>query len=158
MMNQWYVVKTKPQQEKRASLNLRNQNFNVISPFIKKNLNSEPLFPSYIFVSFDISKNFWPKINNSYGVSRLLSFNGIPKQLDDNFIYQLKLIIDENGFVKKSFFKFKTDMNVQISDGPFKGFFAKVINKLSNERVKLMIDFFERKTTIIIKEDELLPI
>ena len=35
-MNQWYVVKTKPQQEKRASLNLRNQNFNVISPLIKK--------------------------------------------------------------------------------------------------------------------------
>ena len=50
-MNQWYVVKTKPQQEKRASLNLRNQNFNVISPFIK-NKNIEPLFPSYIFVSF----------------------------------------------------------------------------------------------------------
>ena len=55
-MNQWYVVKTKPQQEKRASLNLRNQNFNVISPLIKKKINCEPLFPSYIFVSFDIKK------------------------------------------------------------------------------------------------------
>ena len=36
-MTQWYVVKTKPHQEKRAALNLRNQNFNVISPLIKKN-------------------------------------------------------------------------------------------------------------------------
>ena len=58
MMNQWYVVKTKPQQEKRASLNLRNQNFNHFT-LIKKN-NCEPLFPS--FCSFDINKNIWQLI------------------------------------------------------------------------------------------------
>ena len=157
MMNQWYVVKTKPQQEKRASLNLRNQNFNVISPLIKKKNNCEPLFPSYIFVSFDINKNIWQKINNSYGVSRILSLNGIPKNLDNNFVNHLKQIIDSNGLVKKSLFNFKTNMKVQINDGPFKGFFANVIKKVSDERVKLMIDFFQRKTTIIVNEDNLLP-
>ena len=157
MMNQWYVVKTKPQQEKRASLNLRNQNFNVISPLIKKKINCEPLFPSYIFVSFDINKNIWQKINNSYGVSRILSLNGIPKNLDNNFVNHLKQIIDENGFVKKSLFNFKTNMKVQINDGPFKGFFANVIKKVSDERVKLMIDFFQRKTEIIVNEDNLSP-
>ena len=157
MMNQWYVVKTKPQQEKRASLNLRNQNFNVISPLIKKINNCEPLFPSYIFVSFDINKNIWQKINNSYGVSRILSLNGIPKNLDNNFVNHLKQIIDSNGLVKKSLFNFKTNMKVQINDGPFKGFFANVIKKVSDERVKLMIDFFQRKTTIIVNEDNLLP-
>ena len=156
-MNQWYVVKTKPQQEKRASLNLRNQNFNVISPLIKKINNCEPLFPSYIFVSFDINKNIWQKINNSYGVSRILSLNGIPKNLDNNFVNHLKQIIDENGFVKKSLFNFKTNMKVQINDGPFKGFFANVIKKVSDERVKLMIDFFQRKTAIIVNEDNLSP-
>ena len=157
-MNQWYVVKTKPQQEKRASLNLRNQNFNVISPFIRKKRNSEPLFPSYIFVSFDINKNLWSKINNSYGVSKLLSLNGIPKHLDNNFIHHLKQMIDEDGFVKKSFFNLKTNMNVQINDGPFKGFFANVIKKIGDERVKLMIDFFQRKTTITVKIDNVLPV
>ena len=157
MMNQWYVVKTKPQQEKRASLNLRNQNFNVISPLIKKINNCEPLFPSYIFVSFDINKNIWQRINNTYGVSRILSFDGMPKNLDNNFVSHLKQIIDENGFVKKSLFNFKTNMNVQINDGPFKGFFANVIKKVSNERVKLMIDFFQRKTAIIVNEDNLSP-
>lgn len=157
MMNQWYVVKTKPHQEKRASLNLINQNFNVISPLIKKKINSEPLFPSYIFVSFDIDKNIWQKINNTYGVSKILSSNGMPQNLDNNFVNHLKQIIDENGFVKKSLFNFKTNMNVQINDGPFKGFFANVIKKVGNERVKLMIDFFQRKTTIIVNTDNLLP-
>ena len=37
-----------------------------------------------IFVEFDINKNLWSKINNSYGVSKLLSLNGIPKHLDNN--------------------------------------------------------------------------
>ena len=156
-MAQWYVVKTKPNQEKRAALNLRNQNFNVISPFIKKKINFEPLFPSYIFVGFDINKSAWPKINNSYGVSRLLCINGIPKKLDNNFICYLKQILDADGFVKKSFLNLKIDMNVQIKDGPFKGFFASVIKKVSNERVKLMIDFFQRKTSITVNEDSLLP-
>ncbi len=156
-MKKWYVVKTKPHQEKRASLNLRNQNFNVILPFIKKKLNSEPLFPSYIFVSFDINKSIWSKINNSYGVSKLLSLNGIPKQLDNSFIFHLKQIIDKDGFVKKGFFNLKTNMNVQINDGPFKGFFASVIKKVGDERVKLMIDFFQRKTTITVKINNLSP-
>ena len=77
--------------------------------------------------------------------------------MDKKFIYALKQIIDEDGFVKKGFFNFKTDMNVKINDGPFKGFFANVIKKVSKERVKLMIDFFERKTTIIISIDKVLP-
>ena len=157
-MSQWYVVKTKPNQEKRASLNLSNQNFKVISPFIRREKGYEPLFPSYIFVSFDINKSIWSKINNSYGVSKLLSFNGIPKQVDNHFIYNLKQIIDKDGFIKESFFNLKTHMNVQINDGPFKGFFANVIKKVSNERVKLMIDFFQRKTTIIVNVKNLLPV
>lgn len=156
-MSQWYVVKTKPRQENRALLNLRNQNFDVILPLIKTSINCEPLFPSYIFVSFDIKENIWSKINNSYGVSKLLSLNGIPKQLDNNFIYHLKQIIDESGFVKRSLFQIRTNMNVQINDGPFKGFFANVIKKVSKERVKLMINFFQRKTSIIVSIDNLLP-
>ena len=157
-MSQWYVVKTKPRQENRALLNLRNQNFDVILPLIKTSINCEPLFPSYIFVSFDIKENIWSKINNSYGVSKLLSLNGIPKQLDNNFIYHLKQIIDESGFVKRSLFQIRTNMNVQINDGPFKGFFANVIKKVSKERVKLMINFFQRKTSIIVSIDNLLPV
>ena len=48
-------------------------------------------------------------------------------------------------------------MNVKINDGPFKGFFANVIKKIGNERVKLMIDFFQRKTTITVNMDNILP-
>lgn len=157
-MSQWYVVKTKPNQEKRASLNLSNQNFKVISPFIRREKGYEPLFPSYIFVSFDINKSIWSKINNSYGVSKLLSFNGMPKQLDKNFICHLKQIIDKDGFVRKNFFDLKIGTNVQISDGPFEGFFASVIKKVSNQRVKLMMDFFQQKTTIIVNVKNLLPV
>lgn len=157
-MNQWYVVKTKPRQEKRASINLKNQSFKVISPLIKNSIDCEPLFPSYIFVSFDINKNFWPKINNSYGVSKLVSFNGVPKELNSNFIDYLKEVIDENGFIKKNFFNFKENQSVQINNGAFKGFFAKVIKKVGKERVKLMINFFERKTIITLNEDCLLAV
>ena len=147
-MDQWYVVKAKPQQEKRASMNLRNQNFKVILPLLQKTsngskINYEPLFPSYIFVSFDITKNYWPKINNSYGVSKLLSFNGIPKELNVNFISYLEEIIDKNGFVKANIFQFKKNQCVQINNGPFKGFFASVIKKVGEQRVKLMIDFLK---------------
>jgi len=79
----WVVVKTKKNNEKKADVNLSNQGFKTFLPkyrFHKKTLNKSklilrPLFPGYIFVY--VNKNQpWNKINNTYGVSYILTNNG----------------------------------------------------------------------------------
>ena len=59
--NYWFVVMSKPNQEVKAIKNLKNQNFDVFSPYFEKEQSNgkitkivkEFLFPSYIFVKFN---------------------------------------------------------------------------------------------------------
>lgn len=163
-MNKWYVIKTKPNQEKRAVLNLQNQKFKVFFPEILRERRvrgklvtlNEPFFPSYIFVNFDIERDHWTKINNSYGVSKLLSIGGTPQQIKDNFINSLMSFIKNDKYIE-NLFSFKINQNVKIKDGPFEGFFASVIKKVGKDRVKLFINFLTRQTSIILDKKSLLP-
>ena len=119
-MNRWYVIKTKPNQEKRAALNLQNQKFKVFIPEIPREKRvqgkfvtlNEPFFPSYIFVYFDIEKDHWTKINNSYGVSKILSIGGTPQQIKDNFINSLMSFVKNDKYIE-NIFSFKINQNVK---------------------------------------------
>ena len=50
-MKNWYLIKTKPRQEKTAKQNLENQNYEVFCPIAKINNRLVVLFPGYLFVS-----------------------------------------------------------------------------------------------------------
>lgn len=59
----WYVIHTKPRQEKRALLNLEQQGYECYLPMItveklRKGVLSvveEPLFARYLFIRLDVS-------------------------------------------------------------------------------------------------------
>lgn len=163
-MNRWYVIKTKPNQEKKAALNLQNQKFKVFIPQIYKEKRvrgklvtfNEPFFPSYIFINFNIERDHWTKINNSYGVSKLLSIGGTPQQIKDNFINSLMSYINKDEYIE-NLFSLKKNQNVQIMDGPFEGFFASVVKKVGKDRVKLFVNFLTKQTSIILDKKSLLP-
>ena len=69
-LKNWFVVMTKPNQELKAIKNLRNQNFDVFCPYFEKEIGvrsnslnvKEFLFPSYIFVKFNLNNCQWFKI------------------------------------------------------------------------------------------------
>ena len=85
----WFVVMTKLKQEQVARKNLLNQRFEVFLPQLNhSNINSGliPLFPGYLFVSFDISRPHWLKIGNTRGVKKLLSSNINPSRVDKKII------------------------------------------------------------------------
>ena len=50
-MKNWYLIKTKPRQEKIAIQNLENQGYKVFCPFAKINNQLVVLFPGYLFYS-----------------------------------------------------------------------------------------------------------
>ena len=81
-MNDWLIIKTKRSKEFWAKENLVRQNFQVYIPLtyrIKKIFNKiktikSPLFEGYIFVKIDLSNSRLLKINNTMGVSSIISF------------------------------------------------------------------------------------
>jgi len=78
----WYCAATLPQAENRAVLNLRALGFNVYLPqFVKKVQRARapwktehrvvPLFPAYLFLSFDVELDPWEEAATCAGVRRL---------------------------------------------------------------------------------------
>jgi len=102
----WVVVKTKKNNEKKADVNLSNQGFKTFLPkyrFHKKTLNKSklilrPLFPGYIFVY--VNKNQpWNKINNTYGVSYILTNNGKLSFLPHHLYLVIKRKCDRDDII-----------------------------------------------------------
>src|SRR4051812_8030711 len=80
----WYLVHTKPRQERVALENLERQGFQCYLPTLPSErlrqgllaLSLEPLFPRYLFIRLGEggSARSWMPIRSTRGVSRLVSF------------------------------------------------------------------------------------
>ena len=118
-MKNWYLIKTKPRQEKKAKHNLENQDYVVFCPIAKINDRLVVLFPSYLFVQLnEKTQNFSP-IYSTMGVSYFVKFGlnfakvptSVIKFIKANQHITTEKLINLN--------KFKPGDKVQISDGVF---------------------------------------
>ena len=98
-MKNWYLIKTKPQQEVIATQNLTNQNFNVFFPKAVIKNKTTPLFPSYLFIKLDDKTQKWTPIRSTKGVSNFvrfgLSFAKAPNQIINLTITQQQQTIEK---------------------------------------------------------------
>ncbi len=161
----WHAVHCKPNQELKAIKNLKNQKFEVFSPFFQHNTKNgvseksykEFLFPSYIFVSINLDKFDWLKINNTLGVKKILSFGSLPAKIEDKFIEKIKKFCDLEGLLNKKFFTFKPNEKIIITDGPFKNIFGEIISIHGDNRVKILLDCINSYKKIVLNKSYILP-
>ena len=80
-MKKWYLIYTKPNQEKIAKLNLENQSLEtylpilvIVDPAKRAVINSKVMFPRYIFSRFDIEQQDYSFIRSTSGVSQIIRF------------------------------------------------------------------------------------
>lgn len=135
MVKRWYVVQSKSKQEEVAFEHLKNQNYEVFLPQLtetkklrgKMTTQALPLFPSYLFVQFDVKRNKWRSIMGTRGVRSLLglsSDNASP--LPKGFVEDLIKQADKHGFLSekqadKVILKYTVGDRVRIQDGIFSG-------------------------------------
>ncbi len=106
----WYLVQIKRNAHNLAEINLVRQGFCCFQPLLKitvrKGLKfkdvSKPLFPGYLFVTFDPLKAEWQKINYTLGVARLLTRDGIPQETPTGFVHGLEGRLDSRGHLVPS--------------------------------------------------------
>ena len=99
-MPDWYLIHTKPRQERIALLNLEQQGFACYMPMmaLEKVLRGvigvadEPLFPRYIFIQLatEMSSKSWSPIRSTRGVNRLVSFGNQPAKVDEHLVQALR--------------------------------------------------------------------
>jgi len=125
----WYLIHTKPRQERCALDNLERQGYQCYLPTIpsekicqaQMTVADEPLFPRYLFIRLgqgDSDKS-WAPIRSTIGVSRLVSFGNKPARVDDGLIEQLRT--QESFLQTEPKRLFKRGEQVRLTEEPFAG-------------------------------------
>ena len=164
MSKEWFIVQFKPNSHHQATKNLNQQGFETFLPLsdstsrrASRFINTaQPLFPGYMFVAFDRANTEWVKINNTYGVSRLITFNSILKSIPSAIIDNLMKRCDLSDKLLPIKKLIKGDQ-VKILKGPFADFVATVEKYETDQRIWVLMDLMGRETKIQTHKDALDP-
>lgn len=165
----WYVVQTKPRQEKRAEENLINQGFDVFLPMltVEKLRNGkiskliEPLFSRYLFVQLDLTTGHWNRIQHTLGVSKLLALGGVPLALPSNLIAVLKTeqnhLINQTGLNTPFERLLVAKDEVLFTQGPLKGFLGVFQEHDGEARALVLVEILSKSHRITVDLSNIVP-
>jgi transcriptional antiterminator RfaH len=162
MPKEWFILQFKPNSHHLAAKNLTQQGFETFLPLYDSTSRrksrfmntSKPLFPGYMFIKFDKAESKWHKINNTYGVSHLITFNSILKSIPTTFVDSLMMRYDLSGKLLP-IKKLNKGDHVTVLKGPFANFIATVEKYEADQRIWILMDLMGRKTKIVTPPDAL---
>jgi transcriptional antiterminator RfaH len=159
----WYLVHTKPRQEKCALTNLEQQGYQCYLPTMTSErlrqgslaVLDEPLFPRYLFIRLglgDTAKS-WAPIRSTRGVSRLVKFGVEPAKVDDGLIELLKA--KESAAIDKPVRLFNPGERVRLVTGPFAGIEGIYQMAEGERRVIVLIELMSKRVAVGVSPTEL---
>lgn len=136
----WFVLYTKPRNEKKVAEQLAKLGIDVYCPMVKtikqwsdrKKKVSEPLFKSYVFVK--IEEKMRDSVFQANGVVRYLFWLGKPAIVKEKEIEAIRNFLSETDYSEKAL-EFEYLQDVDIKHGLFKGQKGKYLYTSKNKLV-----------------------
>jgi transcriptional antiterminator RfaH len=156
MTAHWFCCRTKPNAETKAMKHLQQQNFECYLPVYRKRrkrIITAPLFPRYLFVSFDPSVQQWRSINSTIGVSRLICNGTDPTPMPSNIIAELRSRENSDGYIEMGAPLIPPGTEVRILGGEFEEFLGCFERMTDHERVVILLNVLGRKTRVQLPAD-----
>lgn len=159
----WYLVHTKPRQEKCALENLIRQGYECYLPMLRTEkirqrilaIVDEPLFPRYLFIRLgkgDSAKS-WSPIRSTLGVSRLVCFGVEPATVNEGLIEFLRSQELSAHSQPKSLYK--VGERLCITEGPFAGIEGIYQMTEGEQRVMVLIELMSKPVKVTIEPTRL---
>lgn len=160
----WYVVHTQPHNECRAITNLDRQGFLSFNPCVRRTIRHArkrstvlaPLFPNYVFVQFDPSRDQWRCINGTFGVVRLITNGEVPSAVPDCVITALRARIGDDGAMDWTL-SLRVGDQVRIVEGPFADFIGTLEHLDAAGRVRVLLDMLGRSVSVVMAGNAVAP-
>jgi len=129
MSTDWYLVQSKPRQERVAQMHLKRQNYHTYLPLMtvsrrmncKYQLVIEPMFSRYLFIQLNDDNEDWRPIRSTRGVANLVQFGADAAKVSNDLIDYLKLRETQMNEVLSKTPKFSRGDSVLIDNGSFAG-------------------------------------
>ncbi len=160
----WFAVRTQPNREHRAKHQLDLQQFRTFLPLIEKSVRHarkvrqvrSALFPGYLFVELDLSRDQWRCINSTYGVSCLVMAGERPANIPAGVIESIIDMSESNGLVD-----FTPDLqagiSVQMVSGPLSGLIGRLNRCDARGRVEVLLEVMGQEIRVTSNAKALMP-
>lgn len=155
-MEPWYLLYCKRGQLLRAMEHLQRQNVTCLTPFIsvekvvqgKRVTVDEPLFPNYMFVSFDPETIHTTTISATRGVSHFVRFGALPATVPEQVISDL-MQAEKSHYVDPAT-PCQGDL-VVVTEGPFEGIQAIFTEPDGEMRSMLLLNLLNKQVAHSVK-------
>lgn len=162
----WYLVYTKPRQERYARENLERQGYEVYLPLIRDRHRRkgryvesiDAMFPRYLFIHLDQGTDNWAPIRSTFGVTGLVYFGFKPARVAPELIAFLRGRDDEEGCQSMPAPDFQHGDRVRIVDGAMAGYEGLFGARSSKDRVTILLQFAGTFTQVDMSLHELEPV
>ncbi len=154
----WYLIQTKPRQEARAEEHLLRQQFECYRPVQPqaaatktRRLVDEALFPGYLFIRMDMSNSWYP-IRSTRGVSRIVSFGGMPCPVPDALIAQIHQRLHAPAVAATTFTTGERVL-VKTGDSDLQAIF---LTNDGEERAVILLNLMQREQRVTLPRSSLM--
>ena len=156
-MSSWYLIYTKPLQERIALANLRRQGYEAYLPRCeKKTANGArvcALFPRYLFIHLADDTDNWRPIRSTLGVSRIVRFGGRAACVPDDLIDALRAREDPAGMQPAPEKPLRRGDRVVFTDSALRDCEAIFQRATGEERVVVLMNIIGRQTPLTAPAD-----
>ena len=158
----WYVTQVLHHKERLAGQHLALQGFRYFCPWYRKTVRHArrlretlaPVFPSYIFVAFDVERDRWRSINGTLGVARLIKTKNRPTPAPNGIVEQLVATLDGAGLVRFDG-GLSVGQAVRVVSGPFAGFLGRLERLDGNGRVRVLLEIMGFDAPVVMNKESL---
>lgn len=148
----WYALRTKSRQEKVAEKILSGRGVETFLPLRrvvsrwsdrKKEVHF-PLFPGYLFLKAD--RDQLKIVSNTKGVLHVVRHGGSPVPIPEGQIESVRKVL-ESGVAYDPCPYVKEGTEVEVTRGPLKGCYGRVIKRKGKDYLIVSIDIISRSVT-----------
>ena len=160
--NPWFVAQLRPQGLTRAIDHLHRQGFETFTPELaattvkagKHRQTRKPLFPGYLFVSFDPMAHGWTAINATRGIARLiLNDPRKPAPLPAELMAGLMARCDSTGLLLPPA-DLQVGDRIRVLAGPFAELVTQIETLQDQDRIGVLIDLLGRKVRTSLPREQ----
>ena len=142
----WFVARVLAHQENRAQFNLHRLGFRSFLPRLRRTIRHarklrdtlNPLFPGYIFIVIDLSKQRWRSINGTFGVASLIMGAEQPTPVPPGVVEAL-VEYESRGVVRFDD-GLEIGQKVRILSGPFAETICRLADLDDRGRVRVLLE------------------
>ncbi len=157
----WYLIYTKPRQEKLAQENLERQGYMTYLPLIRKKRKRrgkritviEAFFPRYLFISLNTTTDNWAPIRSTLGVANIVRFAQYPTVVSDSLISLLMSREDPDTGLYDEDFSYKSGDSIRITDGTLAGYEGFFKARSGEERVIVLLNVMGNQSAVKVDVD-----